>query len=183
MSLKLLLAGGKLLGLVGNDVQANARRERFDAEIATGKDGAVHKCIERDRFEADGRVLLSRDFKRGAGPPVVRQLERGLNINSAGIVTGWVKRDSVPLQIDHLRRGGDATLCCIRWCQVLELRLNPRRSVGNIDVKSKNVHRIAAPRKGMAVGGELHAGERGDWAAGRMIAREPLGIKQRQRPG
>src|SRR5215472_11543607 len=57
MGLKLLLGGGKLLGLVADDVKADARRQRLDTEIAPRENGTVHERIERYGFEPEGGAL------------------------------------------------------------------------------------------------------------------------------
>ncbi len=183
VKLELLPSHGKLLRLVGDEIQAHAWGQGFNPDVGPGEDGAVHESVQSGLLEADGRALPRGDLKRRRGFPAVGKFHRGRHHESADIIAGWIKRDGVPFQIEHFRGRDDAALFFIRRRQKLELRLHTGNSLRNVEMECKHIHRIASPRERMPAGVDLQPGKSRDFARVRMGARKPFRVEQGERAG
>ena len=172
---------------VGDEVHVHrrlgARIEVETLEVLAGEDRRVDQVLVVDRLEVDGVALARGDLQRGAGLPAGGQFHAGLGGDLARVVAGRVERHRVPLQVEHFRRHHHAALATVLRRQELELRLHLGRPFGHHHVEGVDIQRIARPRQGLAVGGDHQSGQLVDRTGGRVVAGQPLRIKQGQRTG
>ena len=161
-----------------------ARVEIHPLEILARVDRRIDQRVERGRLECDGIARLRwpaliNTFERGAELPAGRERDAGLDPDLARVVPGRIQRHRVPFQrqhlVGHLDEGG---LAAPR--QELEIHGDFRHTLRHVHAERVHVVLVALPLQRLAAGGDLQTREHVDRAVGRVIARDPFRIQQRQ---
>ena len=154
------------------------RRDVDDAEIFAADDGRIDQKIERNGLERNRIARLTGDGKRRAELPSLRKDEFGIIRQFLRGRSGRIERNLVPLQNQQLVGGGAALRL-----NVVVGRVELADAGRDVEMEGEGVKQVALPGNDLAIALEFKAGEAGDGTGRTVLAWNPLGVVERERPG
>src|SRR5580658_6649997 len=175
-------------GAVGGDVHFGERilGEGNNLQEFSGDDGRVNQRGEGNGGELDFISALAGHGKRSAELPAFGKLQAGRVVDVVGLVAFGVEQYLVPTDDGQLVGGGgtggeSAFEGCGR--KKVEFGGDFGHACGDVDVEGEAVEQVAAPFQRLASGKEFQAREIDDRAVGGVLARDPLGVVEREVAG
>ncbi|PAV92766.1 hypothetical protein WR25_08449 [Diploscapter pachys] len=172
---------GEFLGIVREDVEVHALRQRPRLAVAAGEQRRIDQDLVIRLVVDIGRTVRLGRHRARRGP-AGRELHRHLDRDLTGEIARGIQADRVGFEADHVGRRDDAALIGLGGRDELELDVQIARALRHVDVEGEDVDHVARPRNDAAVRLDDEAGQLFDLTARAMRAGQPLGEQQRHRP-
>ena len=185
----LIVRDRKRLGAVRRHVQVLARRgsrrEIHAPEVDAREHRRVHERCERGGRELDEPCVLTLRRKRGAVLPAGGQPDARQEVDVVRVASGRIEQHLIPGEQHQLlgARGRRREPFRRSRRDEIEAHIERRGALRHIACDRVHVDRVARPAQRLAARGEMQARDVGERSGRAVLARDPLGVDQRERPG
>lgn len=168
---------GQFCGIVGIDVEIDARAERPLLVIAPRQHGRVDQDFVIGLLIAVGRAGRLRRQARRRGP-ADRVFHGRLYRNLPGEIARRIEAHRIPLQSQHVGRHHYRTLVTGSGGEELQIDVERLGTGGHVDVEGVDIDRVARPRQFLAARANVQPGQLVELARRRMVAGQPFREEQ-----